>query len=110
MGYGRSPLRDFESYLRIVVGLDEEDFQLFSRNFFSTFIKYEIPHRIYSIKDFSEVVYAMGDPEMTLQVKNDDLRMKTKPILTRFGGIFKTLRIDEKPFFNTLLGFTPYWD
>ena len=25
MGYARSPFRDFESYLRIVVGLDEDD-------------------------------------------------------------------------------------
>ena len=28
MGYARSPFRDFESYLRIVVGLDEDDIQL----------------------------------------------------------------------------------
>ena len=28
LGYTRLPFRDFESYLRIVVGLDEEDFQL----------------------------------------------------------------------------------
>ena len=28
MGYARSPYRDFESYLRIVVGLDEDDIQL----------------------------------------------------------------------------------
>ena len=36
--------------------------------------------------------------------------MKTKPILTRFGSTFGTLRFDEKLFFNTLLGFTRYWD
>ena len=28
MGYARSPFRDFESYLRIVVGLEENDIQL----------------------------------------------------------------------------------
>ena len=28
LGYGRSLFRDFESHLRIVVGLDEEDIQL----------------------------------------------------------------------------------
>ena len=27
MGYARSPFRDFENYLRIVVGLDEDDIQ-----------------------------------------------------------------------------------
>ena len=36
--------------------------------------------------------------------------MKTKLILKRFGGTFGTLRFDEKLFFNTLLGFTPYWN
>ena len=29
MGYGRSLFRDFESYRRIVVGLTEDDVQLF---------------------------------------------------------------------------------
>ena len=52
----------------------------------------------------------MGDHEGTLQTKNDDISMKTKPILARFGGTFATLRFDEKYFFNTLLGFTPCWD
>ena len=28
MGYARSPIRDFESYLRIAVGLDEDDFYI----------------------------------------------------------------------------------
>ena len=28
MGYARSPFRDFESYVRIVVGLHEDDIQL----------------------------------------------------------------------------------
>ena len=32
-----------------------------------------------------------------------------KLILTRFGN-FGTLKFDEKSFFNTLLGITPYWD
>ena len=36
--------------------------------------------------------------------------MKTKLILKQFGGTFGTLRFDERSFFNTLLGFTPYWD
>ena len=36
--------------------------------------------------------------------------MKTKPNLTRIGGIYGTLRFGEKFFFNFLLRFTPYWD
>ena len=51
----------------------------------------------------------MGDLERTLQIKYDDISMKIKPILTCVGGIFGTLRFIEKSFFNTLTGFTPYW-
>ena len=30
--------------------------------------------------------------------------------MTRFRSTFGTLGFDEKSFFNTLLGFIPYWD
>ena len=36
--------------------------------------------------------------------------METKLILNPFGSTFGKLRRDEKSFFHTLLGFTPYWD
>ena len=36
--------------------------------------------------------------------------MKTKLILTRFGGNFERSGFDQLPFFNILLGVTPYWD
>ena len=36
--------------------------------------------------------------------------MRTKLTLPRFGGTFGTLRFNEKSFFNTLLGFPPFWD
>ena len=42
LGYARSPLRDFESYLRIVVGLDEEDFQLILKEYNSHFVTYDL--------------------------------------------------------------------
>ena len=42
--------------------------------------------------------------------EQDGFSMKTKPLFTHFGGNFGTLRLDEKSVFNTLLGFTPYWD
>ena len=38
LGYSRSLFRDFESYLRIVVGLDEKDFQLILKQYNSHFI------------------------------------------------------------------------
>ena len=50
----------------------------------------------------------MGDHDRTLQIKSDDISMKAKLILTRLGETFGTLRIDEKTFFTTLLGFRPF--
>ena len=110
MGYARSLFRDLESYLRIVVGLGEEDIQLTLKQYISNFVTYEITPCIYSIKDSSEAVYNMGDHEGTLKIEHDDISMKRKLILTLFGGIFRTLRVDQKSFFNTLLGFQTSWD
>ena len=110
MGYARSPFRDSESYLRIVVGLDEGDIQLVLQQSKLWLITYEIPLDIYTIQDILEVVYTMGDHEGTLQFEYDVLSMKTKLILSRFGIKFGRLRFGEKFFFNSLLGFTHYWD
>ena len=40
MGYARSPFRDFDSYLRIVVGLDEDDIQLILKQYNSNFVTF----------------------------------------------------------------------
>ena len=108
MGYARSPFRDFESYLRIVVGPDDGDFQLILKHYNSNFVTYDLSPRNYSIGDISEAVYSIGDNEGTLQVEYDDAMKKL--ILKRFVGTFGTLRFNEKSFLNTLLGFTPYWN
>ena len=42
MGYARSLFRDFESYLRIVVGLEENDIQLILKQYNEKFITYEL--------------------------------------------------------------------
>ena len=110
MAYARSRFRDFESYLRFVVGLDEKDIQLFLKHYNSNFARYIITPGIYTIKDIAEAVYKMGDLEGTLQFKHDDFTLKTKLILFRSGETFGTLRFDERSFFHTLLKFTPYWD
>ena len=52
----------------------------------------------------------MGGHQRTPQTKHDDISMKTKLILNRFGGIFGTLKFDEKPFFDTLLGVSAFSD
>ena len=110
MGYARSLFRDFESYLRIVVGLEEDKIRLILKQYNEKFITYELDPGNYTIEDLKKAVYPLGDHEGTLQIEYDDLDKKVKLILTRFGETFGTLRFDEKSFFHTLLGFIPYWD
>ena len=110
MGYARSPFRDFESYLRIVIGLEEDNVRLSIKQYNEKFVTYELDPGNYTIEDLQKAVYPLGDHEDTLQIEYDDLNKKFKLILTRFGSIFGTSRFDKKSFFHTLLGFTPYWD
>ena len=110
MGYARSPFRDFESYFRIVVGLEEDNIRLILKQYNEKFITYELDPGNYTIEDLKKAVYLLGDHEGTLQIEYDDLTKKVKLILTRFGDTFGTLRFDKKSFFHTLFGFTPYWD
>ena len=110
MGYARYPIRDFESYLRIIVGLEEDNIQLILKQYNEEFITYELDPGNYTIEDLKKAVYPLGDHEGTLQIEYDDINKKVKFVLTRFGDTFGTLRFDKKSFFHTLLGFTPYWD
>ena len=114
MGYSRSLFRDFESYLRIVVGLDEEDIQLILKEYISHFITYEITPGIYTIQDISDTIHTFSGHSEIIKIEYDDLNKKTKIILdfkndrNAFG--LGTLRFDERSFLHTLLGLTPYWD
>ena len=56
MGYAWFRFPDFESYFRIVVGLDEDEIQLILKQNTSNFVFWELPPSIYSIKDVSEFV------------------------------------------------------
>ena len=49
MGYARPPIRDFESYLRNAVGLDEEDLRLISRQYNSNFVTHDLSPGVYTI-------------------------------------------------------------
>ena len=109
-GYANSSFRDFESYLRIIIGLEEDDIHLILKQNNEKFLTYELDPGNYTIEDIQKVVYPLGDHEGTLKIEYDDLNKKVKLILTRFGETFETLRFDKKSFFHTLLGFTPYWD
>ena len=83
--YARSPFRDFESYLRIVIGLEEDDIQLILKQYNEKFITYELDPGNYTIEDIQKTVHPLGDHEGTLQIEYDDLNKKVKLILTRFG-------------------------
>ena len=82
-----------------MVALDEGDIQFILKQYNSNFVTYELSPGIYKIKDNCEDVYSMGDHEGTLQIEYDDFSMKTELSLTRFGGTFGLLRLDEKSFF-----------
>ena len=61
MGYARSPFRDFESYLRIVVGLEEDNIQLILKQYNEKFVFYELEPGNYMIEDIQKSVYFLGD-------------------------------------------------
>ena len=110
MAYARSPFRDFESYLRIVIGLGEDKIQFILKQYNEKFVTYELDPGNYTIEDLQKALYLFGDHEGTLQINYDDLNKKVTFILTRFGSTFGTLRFDKKSFFHTFLSFIPYWD
>ena len=104
--YFGSPFRDFESYLRIVIGLGEDDIKLILKQYYSNFVTYEITPGIYTFKDISEAIYKIAGKRGSLKIIYDDVSMKTKLIF----DYFSSLRFNKKSFFHTLLGFDPYWD
>ena len=110
LGYARTLFRDFESYLRIIVGLEEDVIRLILKQYNEKFVTYELDPGNYTIEDLEKAVYPLGVHEGTLQIEYDDLNKKVKLLLTRFGITFGTVRFDDKSFFHTLLGFDPYWD
>ena len=103
-GYANSSFRDFESYLRIIIDLEEDDIQLILKQYNEKFVSYELDPGNYTVEDIEKAVYLLGGHKGTLQIEYDDLNKKVKL------KTFETLRFDKKSFFHTLLGFTPYWD
>ena len=115
LGYSRSSFRDFESYLRIVFGVDEEDIQLILKEYNSNFITYELTPGIYTIQDISDTIHTFSQDSEVIQLEYDHISMKTKIILKFKHSndslyALGTLRFEERSFFHTLLGFEPYWD
>ena len=109
--YSVSPFRDFESYLRNVAGLEEDNIQLILKQYNEKFITYDLDPGNYTIGDLQKAFYRLGGQEGTLQIEYDGLNKEVKLIFNamleeRFGA----LRFDKKPFSHTLLKFEPYWD
>ena len=98
LAYARSLFRDFESYLRKIVGLDEDDIRLILKQNNKKLVTYELDVGNYTIEDLLEALYPLGDHKGTLETKYDSLNNKTNLILTRFGSTFETLRFDKKSF------------
>ena len=113
LGYDESPFRDFESYLRIVVGLDEKDIQLILKQYNSHFITYELSPGTYTIQDISDTIHTFSGHSEIIEIEYDDLNKKTNLILKYIDGQDKfglgTLRFHEKSFFHTLLGYDSGW-
>ena len=114
LGYSASPFQDFESYLRLVVGLDEEDIRLILKEYNSHFITYELTPGIYTIQYFSEAIQTFSGHQETIQLEYGDISMRATIVL-KFKNeekkfALRTLRFDKQSFFHTLLGFSPYWD
>ena len=123
MNYTQSSFRDFESNLRILTGLNEDDIQLIIKQYNSKFISYEISPVIYTFKDISEVLSRGFEKEFEIRgeiqpitkydksdsiiIECDNNTMETKLIVSYE---INALRFDEKSFFSTILGFPPYWD
>ena len=53
-GYTSSMFQDFESYLRTLIDLVEDDDRMVLEDYLSTFITYELPPGVYTLEDISE--------------------------------------------------------
>ena len=109
VGYSRSLFRDFESFLRIVVGLDEEDIQLILKEYNSHFITYELTPGKYTIQDISDTNHTFSGHSEIIKIEYDELNKKTKIILdftnNRIAFGLGTLRFDESSFFSYFIRF-----
>ena len=113
-GYCASSFQDFESYLRLVIGLDEEDIQLILKEYNSHFITYQLTPGIYTMQDISDAIKTFSGHEVTTELVYDDITRRATIVLKfkdeKAKFALGTLRFDKQSFFHTLLGFSPYWD
>ena len=65
--YVHSPFREFESYIRIVVGLNEDDIRVILKQYNSEFITHKIYSCAYTFKDLSEVLSRCFENEFEIR-------------------------------------------
>ena len=67
MNNSQSSIRDFETYLRILTGLTEDDIQLILEQYNSKFVTYETSPGIYTYKDIFEVLSRGFEKEIEIR-------------------------------------------
>ena len=121
--YSRSPFRDFEKYLRNLTGLNEDDIQVIIKQNNSKFIRYKHSLGVYTFQDLSEVLSSGFNTEFerrgqmrpnhkydrsaSIIIGSDNVNLVTK---LNVNPRIHALTFDKKSLFNTILGFSPYWD
>ena len=110
--YTSPVVQDFESFLRTLFDLVEDDIKLVLDKYKLSFTTYELQPRINNFKDISEDLFNIlqtqyPEPSNVIVIEFDDITRKTKLVVK--NGII-AIRFDEKSFFGTILGFTPGWD
>ena len=110
--YLNSMFQDFQIFLRTDVDLVEDDIRLVLDEYKSNYFIYKLQPGINNFERISEAFLKILQPEYdgyhnTIDIEFDDITMKTK--LVAIPGIIDK-RYDENSFFNTILGFNPFWD
>ena len=120
--YLHSPFRDFECYLRILTGLNDDDFQIMLKQYNSEISKHKNSPGANSFRDLSEVVSKGFEIESEIRrgVRPNHKHVKSHSIIIDIDNIslitklnlspqIHVLRFNKNPFFITILGFTLFW-
>ena len=117
----QSPFRDFESYLRTLTGLNQDDIQLILKQYNSKFRTYKNYPGVYTFKDFAVVLSRSYRTRFEMLFRPDHKYDKSDSILNDSDGFslitkltlrpdITALKFNEKSFFNTILDFSSHWD
>ena len=102
-GYCASSFRDFESCLRLLIGLDEEDIQLILKEYNSHFITYQLTAGIYTMQDISDAIKTFSGHGVTIELVYDEITRRATIVLKfkdeKEKFALGTLRFDKQSFF-----------